>query len=206
MNSAKILKPITWLFHPLLIPMLASLLIFSSGHYLQFIDTQIIRLILLIVFTLSIVLPALIIPLFYLQAIIPDLKMQTKKSRIIALTITLSAYVLGLILMQRYAFPIIIINLFYALILNLILLIAAQFFIKLNFHAAAWGSIIGLIIFLSVFFGLEMRGLLTITLLISGITGSILLILKTCKPKELYPAYLLGIFGMMISMFAFYAI
>jgi len=206
MNRSKILKPITWIFHPLLIPILASFIIFSSGHYLQFIDTKIIRLILLIVFTLSIVLPALVIPLFYLQAIIPNLKMQTKKSRIITLTIILSTYLIALLLMQRYGFPIIIINLFYALSINLILLIAAQFFIKLNFHAASWGSMLGLIIFLSVFFGLEMRGLLIITFLINGIVGTSLLILKTCNPKELYPAYLLGLFGMMISLFALYAL
>ncbi len=204
MTTAKILKPITWLFHPLLIPLLASLLVFSSGHYLQFIDTKIIKLILLIVFTLSIVLPVLVIPLFYLQSIIPELKMGTKKSRIIALTITLTSYILGLFLMQRYGFPIIIIKLFYALSLNLALLIVAQFFTKLNFHAVGWGSMIGLTLFLSIFFGLELRLVFAIILLISGIVGSIMLILKTCNPKELYPAYLLGIFGMMISMFVLY--
>ncbi|MEA1874772.1 MAG: hypothetical protein U9N51_10160, partial [Bacteroidota bacterium] len=144
MKSKTLFKLITYLFHPLLIPLLASLLIFYSGHYLQFIDTKIIRLILLIIVTLSIVLPALIIPLFYFQTIIPSLKLETKKSRIIALSITLSTYILGLFLMQRYGFPIIITKLFYSLIINLILLTAAQVFIKLNFHAAAWGSMIGL--------------------------------------------------------------
>jgi len=205
MKSEKLLKFITYLFHPLLIPLLASLLIFYSGHYLQFIDTKIIRLILLIIITLSIILPSLIIPLFYFQAIIPSLKLKTKKSRIIALSITLSTYVLGLFLMQRYGFPIIITKLFYALIINLILLTAAQFFIKLNFHAAAWGSMLGLSIFLSVFFGLELRGFFIIILLISGLTGSALLALNTSKPKTLYPAYLLGIISTIITLFIGYA-
>ncbi|MEA1872962.1 MAG: hypothetical protein U9N51_00835, partial [Bacteroidota bacterium] len=108
-------------------------------------------------------------------------------------------------LMQRYGFPIIITKLFYSLIINLILLTAAQVFIKLNFHAAAWGSMIGLTAFLSVFFGLETRCFFIIIIVISGIIGSALLALKTCKPKELYPAYLLGIMGMFITLFISYA-
>lgn len=202
MNKSQLpFRIISWVTHPILIPAIACIALYQSGHYLQYIDPQIMRAVMLVVTTFSIILPLLIVPLLYNLYVIPNLKLQTKISRIIVMTVMLAVYGLGLFLMMRYSFPTIIIQLFYAILFTSILVLISQFWGKLNFHGAAWGGLTGFILFLSIHFQLDLRMLLLITFLLSGFSGMAVLKIKQCKSYEFYLAFLLGTTSMLLIMF-----
>lgn len=201
MNKSQLpFRIISWVTHPILIPAIACIVLYQSGHYLQYIDPRIMRAVLLVVTTFSIVLPLLVIPLLYNLYVIPNLKLQTKKPRIIVMTVMVAVYGLGLFLMIRYGFPIIIIHLFHAIIVTSFLALISQFFCKLNFHGIAWGGLVGFILFLAIRFQLDLRLAIAFSFICSGVAGMSVLKTKQCKPHEFYLAFLLGTASMSLLM------
>ena len=189
------------IFHPLLVPSLSCLLILQSGHYLQYVENQLLKAILIVVSTISFFIPLLLIPLFYFQGSLPDLSFKKKKHRILLLTLLFITYSAGIFLMRHYGFPRIITNMFTAYTVGILILTLLQLMLKLSMHTAAWGAITGLCLFININYGQDLRLFFIILIIISGIVGTSRLKVKERKPAEIYWSFLLGCISMLGGMF-----
>lgn len=194
-------KVFSWIFHPLAAAFLSCFIVFLSGHYLTFINNKLISTILFIFFILTYVLPAIIIPLLYYQKVVPDLQFKERKSRPVIYFSVWIIYALSTFLMHHFQFPSLLQNLMlsYTILLTLVLIISL--FFHLSVHTAAMGGIAGVVLFLSVFYNVDLRIEMIFILLLSGIIASARIYLSYHKPYQVYASFLLGFSSLMISMF-----
>ena len=179
------------LFHPLLIPTWGFLLLSNSGFYFALLPWSIKKLLLLVVFLFTCLLPALSLGLLSLSSKF-DLKMEKSTDRILPLLMSSVFYYLGYLILERMPlFP--IYNLFLiACVLVQIALIIVSLRWKISAHSAAIGGLIGGLIGLS--FRLHENPLLIISILIlvAGMVGTSRLILLKHTNGEVYAGFTLG--------------
>lgn len=179
------------LFHPLLIPTWGFLLLSNFGFYFALLPWSVKKLLLLVVFLFTCLLPALGIWLLSLSPRF-DLKMEKSTDRIVPLLMSSVSYYLGYLILERMPlFP--IFNLFLiASVLVQIVLIAISLRWKISAHSAAIGGLIGA--FMGLSFRLQENSLLILSclILVAGMVGSSRLILLKHTNSEVYAGFTLG--------------
>jgi len=189
------------LFHPLLIPTLGFLLLFSSGFYFAVIPWSLKRFILLVVFLSTCILPALSIGLLSFSPRF-DIKMEKGTDRVLPLLLSSFFYYIGYLILQRLPlFPIYQLFLIASILVQIALIIISLRW-KISAHSAAIGGLVG------GFFALAFRlqespVLILITLIfIAGMVGAARLILEKHTSSQVYAGFLLGLLIMnMVIMF-----
>jgi membrane-associated phospholipid phosphatase len=189
------------LFHPLLIPTLGFLLLFSSGFYFAVIPWSLKRFILLVVFLSTCILPALSIGLLSFSPRF-DIKMEKGTDRVLPLILSSFFYYIGYLILQRLPlFPIYQLFLIASILVQIALIIISLRW-KISAHSAAIGGLVG------GFFALAFRlqespVLILITLIfIAGMVGTARLILEKHTSSQVYAGFLLGLLIMnMVIMF-----
>jgi len=189
------------LFHPLLIPTLGFLLLFSSGFYFAVIPWSLKRFILLVVFLSTCILPALSIGLLSFSPRF-DIKMEKGTDRVLPLILSSFFYYIGYLILQRLPlFPIYQLFLIASILVQIALIIISLRW-KISAHSAAIGGLVG------GFFALAFRlqespVLILITLIfIAGMVGAARLILEKHTSSQVYAGFLLGLLIMnMVIMF-----
>jgi hypothetical protein len=190
----------SWVFHPLWLPVISFFLIIQSGHYLQFLDSTIVKAIFLIIFSSSFLLPALIIPLLYYLNLFPNLHFREIKNRQTAIFIVLVIYSLSLLMMLKSGFPEIIIKILIVYIADLFLVLLLLPIFNINVHTTAWSSLLGLVIYLSINYGLDLRNMLIIIVLLNGIIASFQIRIAYHKISEIYSGVLIGALMMFLGL------
>ncbi|HEY3372656.1 MAG TPA: phosphatase PAP2 family protein [Prolixibacteraceae bacterium] len=191
-NLIQTLSRITSLvFHPLLIPTWGFLLLSNSGFYFALLPWSVKKMLLLVVFLFTCLLPAVSIGLLLLSPKF-ELKMEKSTDRIIPLLISSIFYYLGYVILERMPlFP--IFNLFLiASVLVQIALILISLKWKISAHSAAIGALIGGLIAMS--FRLQENPVLILTflILVAGMVGTSRLVLLKHTRSEVYAGFTLG--------------
>jgi hypothetical protein len=194
---------ISYLFHPLLMPTLGLLLILNSGTYLSLLDPDAKRAILFVMALGTLVFPLLLIPVLYYRSLISTLQDASKEEKLVPHMVVLILYVITFVYFVRLPLSRIIHA--YALSAAVLLLILLLVSLKFNIcgHMTALGGITGLIISLILIYETPLQGMLMITLLASGVTGSARLSLGIQRPGEIYSGYLLGIGVVLITLLVY---
>jgi hypothetical protein len=178
-------------FHPLLIPTWGFLLLSNSGFYFALLPWSIKKLLLLVVFLFTCLLPVLGMGLLSLSSKF-DMKMEKSTDRILPLLMSSIFYYLGYLILERMPlFP--IYNLFLiACVLVQIALIVISLRWKISAHSAAIGGLIGGLMGLS--FRLQENPLLILSflILVAGMVGTSRLILLKHTNGEVYAGFTLG--------------
>ena len=91
----RIANIISVLFHPLLMPLVGFLIIDYSGTHAGLSDIRLMYYAHMLVFGLTLVLPAAIIPIYYYARLIRSVKMPGRRERIIPFYITLVFYLVA---------------------------------------------------------------------------------------------------------------
>jgi membrane-associated phospholipid phosphatase len=203
MNEPKILtlsaRITSIIFHPLLIPTLGFLLLFSSGFYFAVIPWNVKWFILLVVFLSTCILPALSIGLLSYSPKF-DIKMEKGTDRAIPLIFSSISYYLGyLILKQVPLFPIYQLFLIASILIQVLLLIISLQW-KISAHAASIGGLLGGFIALSIRLQENPVIILTLLILIAGIVGTARLMLGKHTNAQVYAGFLLGFVIMLASI------
>lgn len=178
-------------FHPLLIPTWGFLLLSVSGFYFAILPWSVKRILLLIVFLFTFLLPALSIWLLSLSQR-SDLNMEKSTDRILPLLMSSLFYYTGYQILERMPlFP--IFNLFLiASILVQIALVILSLWWKISAHSAAMGGLIGGFIAISFRVQQHSLPLLALLILVAGMVGSARLILSKHTSWEVYTGFTLG--------------
>ncbi len=194
---------ISYLFHPLLMPTLGLLLILNSGTYLSLLNPDAKRAILFVMALGTLIFPLMLIPVLYYRNLISTLQNSSREDKLIPHMVVLILYVITFIYFARLPLSRIIhaYALSAAILLFILLLVSLRF--NICGHMTALGGITGLTLSLIVLYGTPLQGVLMITLLASGLTGSARLSLKIQRPVEIYTGYLLGVVVVMLTLLVY---
>jgi hypothetical protein len=164
---------ISYLFHPLLMPSLGLLIILNSGTYLALLDPAAKRAIMLVMALGTLIFPLMMLPVLqYRNLVMKNGQAATRGERLVPQIIILVLYIITFVYFKRLPLSQVI----HAYVLSvagtffLVILVNLKF--RISIHAAALGGLTGLIIALIFLYETPLQGLLMLTLLAGGLTGS----------------------------------
>lgn len=196
-------KVISVVFNPLIVPTYTLIILFQLDVYFSLIipDSSKWKLILL-VFSLTFLLPMLITLMFLKKGIVKSLEMETREERIFPFIITAIFYYLTYYLLK--SLPIASIFYYFMLGATLLILISliVNFFWKVSIHLTALGGMFGIFLGVSIGFLVDYPLILFGIILISGVTAYARLKLKLHTQAQVYTGFLIGA-AIMLSLLIF---
>ncbi|HZH70867.1 MAG TPA: hypothetical protein VFD91_00135 [Mariniphaga sp.] len=189
--ASKLANIVTVILHPVILPTLGFLLLLNSGFYFSYINWEAKRLILIVVFFSTAILPLMMMSILSLN---PKFRLSIEKGGQRALTLLISSvsYYLGYMLLARLnAIPLLKV-LMIAAVMVLLGLLFLSFWWKISSHMAALGSLTGILLALSFRTGTYPIWSIIAVILASGITATSLLLLSRNKLWHLEAGYALG--------------
>ena len=193
----KILRSISYIFHPLIMPLLGVLFYFSKSP--RFIPEQIIQAKLVSLFILTVILPILLYFLLKTLGKVNSIYLETTKERIFPLILNC---IVILIVLQRILTATQIIELYFffvgILISTLSCLMLVFFKIKASIHMISVSGVFMFFIALSVHFSININGTLALMSLITGAVATSRLHLKAHTYIELLMGVFIGVVPQLI--------
>ena len=193
----KLLKSISYIFHPLIMPILGVLFYFAKSP--RFIPEEVIHAKLISLFILTIVLPLLLFFLLKTLGKVKTIKLETTKERIYPLLLNCIIIVLVL---KRIVTPSQVLELYYfflgVLISNLTCLLLVILKIKASIHMMALSGILMFFIALSIHFSININGTLALMSIIIGAVATSRLHLKAHNYMELIIGFFIGLVPQLI--------
>jgi len=194
-----ILKSISFIFHPLLIPLLGVIFYFSKSP--KYISIQIIQAKLISLFILTIVLRILLYFLLKTLGKAKSIYLETTKERIFPLIVNC---LVVLLVLNRILTANQIIELYYFFLGILISTLACLFLVIMKFKASIhMTSIAGLFMFfiaLSIHFSININGTLAIMFILTGAIATSRLHLKAHSAIELIIGFFIGFMPQLILL------
>lgn len=200
---------ISYLFHPLLFPTYAALLILNTnptryGHFGHPVHFQW----LIIVFALTFLFPLIWMVMMKRLDMIDSFHMEDAKQRIIPFVATATFYMWTTWMFKSSSVvtvtPRIPANAFLFFMmagasLSIFLGFIANNFTKVSLHTIAAGNLLGLMLPLIRISPYDLRLLLPAVILLAGLIGSARLALKAHEPREVYFGYFIGFTGQFLA-------
>ena len=134
---------ISYIAHPLIIPILGLLVISNSGTYAADMDQQYKQFIYLSVFIFTLLLPVALIPLFYYFGLAKNVQFSERRERLIPLYLTLIFYLAAYFLIKKFPVSVIYQRFLFAACFSMLLLASISYFWKISAHMVGWGGLIG---------------------------------------------------------------
>ncbi len=190
----KIANILSFILHPVFMPLLGLFIVFNSGIYGIEIPVQFKKYVYLITLLCDVLIPLTLIPIFIYLRQIQQISLEKKKERLVPLFLTMICLLIGYYLVAKFS-PIKIINLFLlasSVIVFLIFIISI--FWKISIHMAGIGGITALIGVISLTYKTDMTIVLCAAILLTGIIASTRLALEAHSPLQLLAGYSVGLF------------
>ena len=191
--SKYIAKTFSFLFHPLFMPTAGILILFNTQTVLSYLPFEAQKIIFLIVFISTAVLPLTFIPFYFIQKIIKSIFLEERKERLVPFFITAVLYFFAYYLLVRLGAPVTI-NLFIlASACTVFLLFLLSFKWKISAHMTGIGGLTGTLIAFSFRLQINLEYFIMAAILVSGLLGYSRLKLKSHHPFEVYSGWLIGL-------------
>ena len=195
----RILKSISFVFHPLIIPILGVIFYFSkSPRYIPF---EIIKAKLISIFILTVVLPILLYFLLKTLGKAKSIYLENTKERVLPLIVNC---VVLLLVLNRIITTDQIIELYYFFVGILISTLACLILVILKFkasiHMIAIGGLFMFFIAVSIHFSININGTLAIMAILTGAIATSRLHLKAHTSTELLIGFIIGFIPQLILL------
>ena len=193
---------ISTLFHPLILPTLGIIVIFNSGSYMDyFLLYNSRKIVLVIVFLSTMVLPLTFVPFYLFQKIIKTIQMESNRERLVPFFITFCLYIFCYYLLYRIGSPAIINKMILAGATSILVLFLLSIKWKISAHMIGIGGFTGALIALSFLLKVNMQYYIIASVLVSGIIGYARLRLLAHSPKQIYIGWFTGLIISFIILF-----
>lgn len=196
-------KIISILFHPLLMPTYALIIIFNSGTHYSYLPAQAQKIIYVLVFLSTFLIPISIIPFLLQLKLISAFHLKDRKDRIIPLFITAISYYFSFYLLNRLPFHvpqfIKVLVLASAILILINLLVNLKW--KISAHLIGIGGLLALVFVFSIVYYANLLYVLIFITIVSGIIAYARLKLCAQTPKQIYLGFLLGFIGMVVIIY-----
>lgn len=192
---------VSYLFHPLLMPIYAMLLVFGIyPYYFAHLDFKAKVLAFGAVFLNTFFFPVLAICIMKGLGMISNFKMETRNERILPFIATMVfyfyCYMVTNKMLQLGEFPSDII-LGGCITVFLLFLINLSF--KVSIHAAGVGNLVGVVLMLITMSSFNLEGLFLAVILLAGVVGTARLYLGAHQNLDIYSGYFVGLIGQLIA-------
>ena len=189
----KAAKIISVIFHPLLIPTYALLLLINTNTHFTLVLPENYRYITVsFVFLSSFVLPTLAMLILLKMGKINSLEMKSRQERTLPLFIV-AGFFYGTYYLLNQGPHLALFNIFMlGATLLVIMSLLINYFTKISIHMVALGGMFGTFAGFSLVFNLNLTFLLYLIALISGLTGFARLKLGAHSPSQIYLGFTLG--------------
>jgi hypothetical protein len=194
-------KVFSIVFHPILLPTIGMIILFNSGSVLEFIPYQAKKVILLIVFFSTAVLPLTFVPFFVFQKIVKSVQMDDAKERLIPFAVTSILYAFSYYLLIRLGAPNTIAKFILIGAITVFALFILSFFWKISAHMAGLGGLFGALIAVSFNLNVNLEYYIIPVAIISGLLGFSRLLLNKHRPYQIYSGWILGMVVALIVLF-----
>lgn len=200
----RLAKVVSYLFHPVFMPLLGVLLIFNSGIYVAEVPLEFKRFVYAMVILCTTVLPLTLLPAFYIFRSVGKITPNEKQQRIIPLFFTTICFFMGYFMLARYS-PVKLINLFlFSCAVVALGTLLISFFWKISLHMAGIGGLIAMIAVISLTYTVDMTVYLSGALLVAGIIASSRLALQEHSIYQVMAGFLVGFLFVGAIMFDFF--
>jgi len=189
--SVKLAKFVSTVFHPVLLPTLGFLLLFTSGFYDSLLTTDAKRFILLVIFFSTATLPMLAVAILAINSKF-DMLMPNSRDRIIPLLFASVFYYIGFILLGKINFIPMFKLYMIASVLLIIALLLISFKWNISIHMAATGALTATFFALSFRAGVNPMNAIIIVVIVSGLVGTARLVLNKNNLLQVAAGYILG--------------
>jgi membrane-associated phospholipid phosphatase len=189
--SVKLAKFVSTVFHPVLLPTLGFLLLFTSGFYDSLLTTDAKRFILLVIFFSTATLPTLAVAILAINSKF-DMSMPNSRDRIIPLLFASVFYYIGFILLGKIHFIPMFKLYMIASVLLIIALLLISFKWNISIHMAATGALTATFFALSFRAGVNPMNIIIIVVIVSGLVGTARLVLNKNNLLQVAAGYILG--------------
>lgn len=200
MRPAKIAS---YLFHPIIMPLLGLAIILNSGIYSVDLPREFETYLYLMTALCSLVLPLSFLPVLIYFQYVREITLGERRERLIPLFFTTICFYSGYYFISKFS-RIEVINLFLlSSTLVVMLMLIISLFWKISIHSAGIGGITGLIIILSLTYSVDMTFFLSAAIFISGLIFTARLLLNTHTILQLVAGYLIGalaVIGLMLKL------
>ena len=187
-------------------PFYTMLLIFNLNTYLAYsVPLQLQRIIFIVVFITTFVMPVLFTMFLVQKKIIGSLELEKKEERKLPFIVTAFFYLVAFYLMRMLPVP----EFFPLIILGAALVIIVGFLInlkwKISVHTMGIGGVLGLVWGLSEILYIQLTMLFILLILLSGIIGTARLIRGSHTQMQIYSGLLIG-FAIELMVMEFYSV
>ncbi|MDG1475524.1 MAG: phosphatase PAP2 family protein [Vicingaceae bacterium] len=200
MNTAA--KVISYLFHPLIMPIIGLLIIFNTDSYINYaVPEGLKQVVLILVGTSTFILPLLISVLLLNRKMINSLEMETQQERIIPYSFTIAFYIFALYMLNQLPIPPLIFKFIIGATLSLIIAFIVNIKWKISAHMIAIGGLSGAILCISILMGIYVTPYLLLSMLVAGLVGSARLVLKVHTPSQVYIGFAVGVICQVVVLY-----
>jgi membrane-associated phospholipid phosphatase len=203
MMQKTLAKIISGIFNPLLMPTYGVLILFGSDSYFSMLPYEAKKVVFIIIFISTCLLPLAFIPLFLYQNLIHNFEMKSTQERIVPFATIALLYALGYFLLLQMKVPDTIANVILggAITIAITLLITLRW--KISAHMAGVGALTGTLLVFSYTLKSDLTLFLVLTILAAGLVGTSRMILKFHTPAQIYTGFGLGV-AVLILTFTFF--
>lgn len=196
----KLANAISFLLHPIFMPLLGVFVIFNSKVYVADVPWHYQKMVYLMVIVFSVLLPLSFIPLLMFWKSLKDIKMNDRKERFIPMVFTTISFYMAHYFVARIGISDLLSIYTFSISLVSLLVLGISLFYKISIHLAGIGGIVGLIAGLSFIFEVQLVLFMIAALLLSGFVATARLYLKAHKSSEVYSGFLLGFIVIFFSL------
>ncbi len=193
----------TYLLHPLLMTTAGMFFILFSGTYLSHIPLSAKKMMIMLVATGTMLLPAIMVPMFKMRGMISDIHVGDQKERITPLGITLIFFILTYILFIRIPVFRFIHSYIFGSTLSVLIGFILNFRWKISAHSIGLGGITALIVGFSYYVKTDFPISFLLLIFLSGIVGSSRLYLNAHQQFEIYLGWATGFLVMLICLLTY---
>lgn len=196
----KIVKAISYLFHPLLMPTYALIVLLNQKAYFSIEDEKMKMITLGLVFVTTFMFPLIFALVLRRFGTIKSLQMETKEERIIPFFITIIFYYATFYLLKGFNINQIFVLFALGATFLAIAALIVNFWWKISLHMTAMGGFLGAMIAVSILFSYNMIFWIVLSVLISGVVGYARLKLNSHQPAQVYAGFLMGVSFMLLIL------
>jgi hypothetical protein len=196
----KIARIISYIFHPLLMPVYTFIVLYNTKTFFASSLTMEGKMIVLcFIFIATFVFPAILTYFLFRKKLITSLHLEKKEDRTVPFLFTIIFYYGSYYMLKNAGLPAIYWLIMLASTLMIIMALFINLKFKISIHTMAMGALTGILIGISIRFGINLLLPLLLIILMSGLVGFSRLSLNAHRPNEVYFGYLMGL-GCMLAL------
>ncbi|MCB0395570.1 MAG: hypothetical protein KDD36_02885 [Flavobacteriales bacterium] len=185
---------ISYLFHPISLPLLSAFVLLNTRTYVAFsLTTAGKAVIYFTLFTFTALMPLIISLSLLRNGMITSLHMPTREERRVPMLATALSYMAAYYVLSKFALPRLVVLLHLGASLAVIGVLLINLRWKISIHMVGIGGFIGAILAIAFQLGTDLRLLLAAALVVAGIVATARLSLKMHEPAQVYAGFALGL-------------